>query len=315
MLQLVNSQSLFYETDAKMFDSIRLTYMGHSVQLNPDSIFFLKENNISTGTYMYNSSQPNVSISLPDSRLISLEKPIDNLISSLNSRGSLIREKGPLWLLTNDSSDSEGTGVFPNNPDDKAQLEADFAGRGIMRGQSKAIITDAKLKLQTFGFDAAQLKLLEGEIQDAKLIADALNYPPYLLGLIDAKFDNQQIAERNLYTNAIIPDAESDDEQWMQLFDTASWGGKIVTDYSHLPALQENIAEQGKGRLSMNQALIIEFKNNLLTWNRWREILGENTVPGMDKYYYELLSEGYVFGDVPNQPSVNEVTINTNSNG
>lgn len=313
MLQLVNSQSLFYESDAKMFDSIRLTYMGHSVTLDPETVFFLKENTISTGTYMYNSSQPNVSISLPDSRLISLEKPIDNLISSLNSRGSLIREKGPLWLLTNDSSDSEGSGVFPNEPKQVSKLEEDFAGRGIMRGQSKAIITDAKLKLQTFGFDAAQLKLLEGEIQDAKFISDALNYPPYLLGLVDAKFDNQQIAERNLYTNSIIPDAQSDDEQWMQLFDTASWGGKIITDYSHLPALQENIAEQGKGRFYMNQGLLIEFKNNLLTWNRWQELLGEDTRPGMDKLYYELLAEGFVFGDVPNQPLPNETnTVVTN---
>lgn len=308
MIQVSDSQNLFYESNAIKFTSIWLTYMGHSVRLNPDNIFFLKENQISTGTFMSNSNAENVSMFLPDSKLIPVEYNIDNLVASLNSRGSLTRNRGPQWILTNDATDTGDAGLFPIDPQAKKDLQDDWLQYGIMDGQRKAIITDAKLKLQTVGFDVAQLKLLEGEIQDAKFISDQLNFPPYLLGLVDAKFDNQQIAERNLYTNSIIPDTQSDDEQWSELFNLAELGLKLETDFSHLPALQENIAEQGRGRMYMNQGILIEWLQDGITWNRWRELLGEDTVTGMDKYYSELVKEGRIL------PAATAQSISTSAN-
>lgn len=294
MLQVLDSQDLFWEDKARIFQGIWLTYMGHSINLDPKNIFFIKENQISTGTYLSNNNTANVSLFLPDSKLFPLERPIDNFNSSLNSRGSMIRNKGPQWLLTNDSADTGEAGLFPIDSDDKADLHKDFLQYGIMDGQRKAIITDAKLKLQTVGFDVAQLKLLEGEIQDAKQICDGLNYPPYLLGLVDAKFDNQAIAERSFYTNSIIPDCQSEDEQWGELLGLESLGLRIQTDFSHLPPLQENISEQGKGRMYMNQGILIEWLQDGITWNRWRELLGEDMVPGMDVYYSDLVKSGRI---------------------
>jgi hypothetical protein len=249
--------------------------MGHSVELDPSSVFFIRENQISTGTYMYNGNQNNVSLFLPDSRLFTLEKPIDTLVSSLNSRSSIVRNRGPLWLLTNDSNDSGDQGLFPIDSETKDALHKDFLQYGIMDGQRKAIITDAKLKLQTVGFDVAQLKLLEGEVQDAKHICDGLDYPPYLMGLVDAKFDNQDIAERALYTNAIIPDATSEDEQLAILLGLDKLGLTITTDYSHLPALQEDDVKRSTARLLLDQSLKLEFDCGLITRNQWLEKLGE----------------------------------------
>lgn len=308
------SDKLFFESQETPFRAIYLTYMGRSIQIDPTTIFFLRENQISTGTFALTQNQNNVSLFLPDSRLFPLEKPVDNLIASLNSRGSLTRNRGPQWILTNDSNDSGDAGLFPIDPDAKEELHTDFLQYGIMSGQRKAIITDAKLKLQQVGFNVQELQLLEGEVQDAKHICDGLDFPPYLMGLVDAKFDNQDIAERALYTNAIIPDAESEDEQLTALFGLEKFGLRISTDYSHLPALQENMTEQGKGIWYMNQAQLIAFYNNIITWNEWRIALGKDAVTGRDKYYYELLSEGIVFGLVPNVaiPSDNNTTVNYN---
>lgn len=298
MIQVRDSMNLFYVDGAKRFDSIWLSYMGHSVQLNPDNIFFLKENQISTGTFMNNSNSENVSMFLPDSKILPLADNIDNVISSLNSRGSLTRNRGPQWLLTNDATDTGDAGLFPIDVNAKKELHDDFLQYGIMSGQRKAIITDAKLKLQQVGFNVQELQLLEGEVQDAKFISDGLNFPPYLLGLVDAKFDNQQIAERNLYTNSIIPDCISDDEQWSELFKLDDLGLYLTTDFSHLPALQENIAEQGRGRMYMNQGILIEWLQDGITWNRWRELLGEDTVTGMDVYYSDMVKLGRI---IPSQ--------------
>lgn len=293
MVQVEDNTDWFFSSNMQPFRSIRLTYMGRSVYVNPENILFLKENQVSTSTFGTSSISENVSLFLPDSKLLYLEKNIDTVCSSLNARGSMNRDRGPQWLLTNDSGDPD-SGTMPLDGKDKEDLQKDFLQYGIIDGQRKAIITDAKLKLQTVGFDVGQLKLLEGEIQDAKMICDGLNYPPYLLGLVDAKFDNQQIAERNWYSNSIIPDAESEDEQWSEYLGLPALGLKKITDYSHIPALQENIAEQGKGRWYMNQALLIEWLQDGITWNRWRELLGEDTVPGRDMYYSEMVKSGII---------------------
>ena len=299
MIQVLDNTTMFYESGVKPFASIWLRYMGQSVNVT-DSVVFIKENQISTGTYNSSSAVENVSMYLPDSKLHGLSSAIENFIASLTSRGSLVTQRGPMWILTNDSKD-DGGGTFPQNPASIENIQNEFLKYGISGNQRKAIITDAALKLQTVGFDVHQLQLLEGEIQDAKMICDGLNYPPYLLGLVDAKFDNQQIAERGLYTNSIIPDVESDNEQWAEIFGMDEIGLKLVTDFSHLPAMQENIAEQGKGRAFMNNALLIEFLNNQITSNRWRELLGEDTVAGDDLYYWQKLAlPGMVFGAVPN---------------
>lgn len=327
MLQIQDSTDMFFTSNKSPFKRITLTYMGSSIDLKLDTVFFLKENQISTSTYMFNGTAENVSLFLPDSKLFALEKPIDNFIASLNARGSLTRDRGPQWLLTNDASDSGEAGLFPIDEEIKTELHKDFRQYGIMDGQRKAIITDAKLKLQTVGFDVGQLKLLEGELQDAKMICDGLNYPPYLLGLVDAKFDNQQIAERALYTNSIIPDAESEDEQWASALKLDALNLSIQTDYSHLPALQENVTEQGKGRWYMNQAIMIEWLQDGITWNRWRELVGEDTVPGKDMYYSEMVKAGLIVpagapaAGGPNVSSDSATTTtsnnssNSNSNG
>lgn len=322
MIQVEDNTDLFFLAGANTFKSIRLTYMGKSVLLDPANVFFLCETQISTGLFESNSSHDNVSLHLPDSKLLPVDKNIDNIISSLDGRGTLNRERGPMWILSNDSSDSGDAGLFPIDTKAKEDLQKDFLQYGITSGQKRAIITDAKLKLQEVGFDVEQLKLLEGEVQDAKFIADQLNYPPYLLGLVDAKFDNQQIAERNMYTNSIIPDAESDDEQWSDFFKLDDFGLKINTDFSHLAALQEDKTTEGRGRWYLDQALLIEFQNGLITWNEWRAKLGLDTDQGMDMYYAELVAAGKIIGPPQAGTSANVSSDtqannnqNSNSNG
>jgi hypothetical protein len=187
MLQVEdNTDDLFFTSGIKPFKNIWLNYMGYRTELDQDNIFFLKENQISTGKFMQNSTTENVSIYLPDSKLFALEGNIANFIASINSRQSLTVNRGPMWILTNDNKE-DGGGAFPQNPDTIRQVHADFLQYGMGLGQRKAIITDAALKLQTVGFDVRQLQLLEGEIQDAKAICDGLNYPPVLTWISGCK--------------------------------------------------------------------------------------------------------------------------------
>jgi phage portal protein BeeE len=277
MIQVQDTQEAFYLSTTKPFASIRLTYMGSSVVIDQSVITFIKENQISTSTYNAAGNNENSSLFLPDSKLYNCDQNISNFVDSTGSRGSMTRDRGPQWLLTNDSNDGDG-GLFPVDPAEVERVQADFLQYGIRAGQRKAIITDAKLKLQTVGFDAGQLKLLEGELQDAKIISDTLNYPPYLLGLVDAKFDNQDVAERALYTNSIIPDCDSEDEQWDDMLGLDSFGLRLETDFSHLPALQEDDVKRSTARLLLDQALSIEYQAGIITMNQWLVALGEDPI-------------------------------------
>ncbi len=269
--------NVFFDNTISPFKSIKLNYMGQVTELPLENVLILKENQISTGIYNQKGAD-NQSLFLPDSKLSYVRENINNLNSSLNSRGSLITERGPQWILTNDQSDSGDAGLFPVDPEVKETLHKDFLQYGVMRGQKKAIITDAKLKLQTVGFDVAQLKLLEGEVQDAKAICDALNYPPEMLGIIEAKFNNKSISERALYTNAIIPDSESEDEQWANFLQLEKIGLTLKSSFHHLAVMQDDAAVKGTGRLLLNQALKMEWEAGLITKNRWLEILNEPTL-------------------------------------
>jgi hypothetical protein len=292
MVQVLDNPDFFFDSKPP-FESIRLSYMGKTSFLPMEIIYFLKENQIATSIYHSNSAAENNSLFLPDSKLFAIQENIANLVASLESRGTLITERGPQWLLTNDANDSADAGLFPMDGKDKIDLQEQFKYYGLMKGQRKAIITDAKLKLQTVGFDVSQLKLLEGEVQDAKAICDALNYPSELLGLIDSKYDNQNVAERALYTNSIIPDSLSEDEQLTTMLGLEKYGLRIVTTFDHLPALQENIAEKGRGLYYMNTGILIQWLQNGISYNEWRLQTGMDIVPGMEnKFYSDLVKDG-----------------------
>jgi len=62
--------------------------------------------------------------------------------------------------------------------------------------------------------------------------------------------------------------------------------------------LSKDELANSQARLARNNALLIEFQNNLLTLNQWLEKNGEPKLKNGfgDKYYYELAKEGWEFG-------------------
>ena len=156
-------------------------------------------------------------------------------------------------------------------------------------------------------------------------ICDSYNHPFKLFASDNAGglgSNEAKIAERSLYDNAIIPDAESDYELFNYIFNTEELGIIIEKDFSHIHALQDDKETAGKGRLAMNNACRIEFFSNLITLNRWNELNGEDaietiTIKGQEikdagkKYYSELLELGLKFGN-PGKAGNNQ---NSNNDG
>lgn len=238
---------------------------------------------------------------LPTSRTELTKDAISNIIAAMDSRGEMIRERGAGGIISPNSKDGIGQPV-PLKPDEKLSLQKDWRQYGTGSRQNRIIISNASINWTRISMDVAELKLME-EVQDSsKMLCDEWGYPPHLLGLIDPTFNNQNTAEKGLYQNTIIPEAQNMDDQLNEFFNTAAYKLKIVTDFSHLPVLQENKVELGNYMFRLNQSLLIQFQNNIITYNEWRIGTDLDPVQGMDIYYSDMVQAGKIFGAQPNLP-------------
>lgn len=232
----------------------------------------------------------------PDSRICDLQLPISNVIYALDSRNTLIRRRGALGVLSPRAKDGTGAITIPLKPDEKKELQREWRQYGTSSNQENILISNAAVDWTRISMDVKELMLHEEVEGSSMMICDQYGFPPHLLGLLDPTFNNQATAEKGLYQNTIIPEAESDDATWNEAFKTEENNLSIETDFSHLPILQEGADRKASARNTLDLALEREFKNNLITLNRWLELLGEDTKTGGDVYYSDMLNAGNAFG-------------------
>lgn len=232
-------------------------------------------------------------LTIPDSRLVSLEYPVSNIIAAYKSRNTLITKRGAIGILSNESEDDSGS--VPLRAGEKEVLQRDFSKYGIVGQPYQVIVTDAKLKWQQMGFPTRDLLLFE-EIQDStNQLCNAYGYPSGMISQIQqTTFNNKATDRRDFIENTIIPENDSRFEQLTRGLVPETESMLIVRDYSQVTVLQEDTKLAAESRKSLNDALSIEYENNLITRNMWLEKLGEPAVTGkpeFDQYKYEIKTE------------------------
>jgi hypothetical protein len=269
MVDIEETNKLFYQSDtAGMIKQIVLNYKGTQTILNIDDIFIMKGFIPSFCTLV-----------IPESRIKSLQLPINNIIGAYESRNVLINYRGALGILSQDPGNGN-YGAIPMSPDEKEKLQADFRRYGLSNHQWQFIITSASLKWQQMGVATKDLMLFEEIEADTMSICDSYNYPYQLMSSAKGTtFSNLNEGKKLLYQDATLPEAESTYEQWNQLFNTKKYNLKIDKDYSHVAVLQEDKQQSAQARKTLNEALSIEFQNGLITLDDWLEKLGEDPLP------------------------------------
>lgn len=272
------SEKMFYKGDGSGIESIHVSYGKERSPLPLDSIFVFRDVMASFETMIF-----------PESRVRTLKMPINNIIGAYESRNMLINSRGALGMLTNQTQDASSH--IQLKPNEKKELHDDFKKLyGLRKGQSHIIITSANLKWQAMVLPTKDLMLFEEIEDDANRICDAYTFPPELFAKMGkgTTFSNAQTATRNLYQDALIPEAAIYYEQWNKLFNTAKYNIIIDRDYSHLAALQPDAKAEAEARLRRNQAYQIEFRNNAVTLNQWRKANGDDPTSDGDVYYSDI---------------------------
>lgn len=277
MVNVKETKELFYQNPKGIVSQIVLTYKGEKSTLNVADLLIIED---ITPSF--------TSLIIPDSRIKSLEMPINNIIGALESRNVLINYRGALGML---SPEKDPMGTIPLNDTDKEALQNDFRRYGLKRQQWQIIISNAAMKWQQMGYPTKDLMLFE-EIEDStKMICDGLNFPFRLLNYSGGALSGSDVKQFNkqLYTDAIIPESESIYEQLSQFLKLEDYNLRIVKDYTHMAVLQEDINLMAAARLNLSKSAQMDFLCNVITLNQYRELLKiPTTGPDGDVYYSDI---------------------------
>lgn len=281
LLTIEESNKLFYQTNLKgMVNKMTMLYRNTKTDLNLDAIYIFKDFIPNCHTMVF-----------PGSRIKALEMQINNIIAAYESRNVLLNYRGALGVFTQEPN--RGAYVTaPVTPKMKEDLQKDFRRYGLRNSQWKFIISEAAIKWQQIGIPTRDLMLFEEIQDDIMRICDAYEYPSPLINSDKGPaMSNTKQYKAQLYQDAIIPKAESNYEQWNQLFRTEENNLRLDKDYSAVAVLQEDEKAKWDARKSQTDTLIAQYKSDVITYNRMLFLLGEDVIENGDYYYSEWLRE------------------------
>lgn len=281
MVDIKETKELFYQNPKGIISQIILTYKGVKSIIDIENIAIIED-----FTPSFNS------LVIPDSRIKSLQMPINNIIGAYESRNVLINYRGALGIL---SPEVDPMGTMALNTADKEAIQHDFAKYGLKKQQWQVIITNAALKWQQMGYATKDLMLFE-EVEDSSMkICDSFGYPYRLLSQEkSASYNDVKEFKKMLYQDAIIPEANSFYEQLNQFFGLEDLNLVLKKDYSHIAVMQEDLKQMAETRNSLSKSAQMDFLMNAITLNQYREIVSYSsslkipTTTDGDVYYSDI---------------------------
>jgi phage portal protein BeeE len=136
------------------------------------------------------------------------------------------------------------------------------------------IFASIPLKHQTLSKPIKDLMLQETIQDTTRVIAEAYNYPMPLLGFsAGTTFSNRAEANKELYENAIIPEAES-----FCTFINAEAGieydkVKFMVSYQNVAALQASNLEKTEAKKKQAELLSMLLQDGVITADEYREYI------------------------------------------
>jgi len=207
--------------------------------ISPSDIEILHDSTINTimNDYSFESQ----------SRITTLYEAISNITAALEARGVLIKSRGALGIISPDSKIDVGNAAKLST-DEQTELQDKFRSLyGLAKKQWQFIFASKPLKFVKFNISPDELKLFE-EIEDSvRLLSQAYGIDIKILGF-ESKFQNMGEAEKALYQNTIIPEANRIASFYNRMFKLKLI--ELKYDYSHVQVLQQS--EQDKSQAFSN---------------------------------------------------------------
>lgn len=226
---------------------------------------------------------------LPSSRVMSGKSAITNLIKGYRTEGRIISK--PLGAFSRKDA-SANSAKIPK--EDKEKMTSYFSERygTEFESQSDVLWLNAAVEWQNLMYPIAQLQIFEGRSANTAIVCDVMGYPFDLMGKDKgATYSNGATADKVLYQNHIVPEAEQLDQQIGECLLIETKGVRIHTSYAHVPCLQENLKEKAETRQKNSEAAVLEFYHNGCTYNEFLVSMNrpETKSKLKDLYYWEIM--------------------------
>lgn len=257
----------------------KFTICGKSFSVDPKDLFILED------SFMQDELTDFI---LPQSRLVGLDMAVSNICKAMEASNVLLTKRGPLGFISPEKN-SDGMGAqMPLKQKEKDELQQDLARYGLSLSQYQYVVSTVSAKWNPMSFDVRQLATNETVIAGEKAICHRFGFPYVLYEEVDATFANSNTAAKAVYQNNVIPNNTKDLGKYNKFFKAAENNAKISNNYSHIAALQEDELQRAQAKKELNNALKIEYDNNIITRNMWLQALGYDTVPDGDMYAKDL---------------------------
>lgn len=295
------SNAYMFAKDRKNIRKISLCLPdGYKKELDPNDLILFTDN---TNTFDEDTW-------LPRSRVSRLEYPITLTTAILEAETTLIQNKGAIGIV---SGGQEINGMqVPMTDDAKEELQLEFRTKyGLTREQWQLIFSREQITYTPIVFNSADLQLKETLLDAIKQISEGLHYPFILTAFSDqSTYNNIPAAEKRLYQDLIIPDAESIADTLAKGLGANDAGVTFIDDFRHIEVLQDSLKDKGDGLRAMSAACKLLFDNNLITWNMWLEKIGEPKLSNelYNKYKREMTPEELGIIDMNNGQTNQETT-------
>lgn len=235
--------------------------------LKEDSVIHMHDNNVVikklSGKVLINGQ----------SKIKALRAPINNIRMAYESRGVILKYRGALGILSNDTKDVAGSVAVDS--EERNRLQQAYQNYGGLDGQFQIIISNANLKWQQMSISPDKLGLFQECEEDFNKMLDVYNVPSELFVRVKgATYENRREAEKGFYQNNIIPSAN----EWVGALNNALMydsKNKIIVDYSHLPIFQEDLKIKSDALNGMVKVLSQLLQDKQITIEEYRSELGK----------------------------------------
>lgn len=273
-----NDKMLFAESVQDMIKTVKFTYGKTTTTLDKDSIYFFTAPNASFDDMF-----------APQPAIEAIKPHCVNIINILESRQSIIQNRGAEGIMSNTSKDSIST--IPLDPLDKEELHKDWSQYGLLKGQRRIVISNASLQWQQIGQPFSQLQLLEQYKDDVMGICAGLNFKFQLLPHgTETAFNNQNKAYAAQYRDGVIPSANNYIRQYNDCVEAEMNGVLHMVDYTETLNELVDRKEESEIRKNNTASLLTQFCNCLIKYDEMVVELGNKEINSAfkGKYFNDL---------------------------
>ena len=199
-----------------------------------------------------------------------LKFPLSNIRAQYNKRNVLLENIGAIGILSAKNSDIGG--ALPLTPEEKRDIRNDW----YARSKDELIITEADVTWNPMSYPTKDLMLFEELNADKMAIIDVYGMSVYLFSQDKgATFANVRDGIKMTYTDTIIPETEQMYAVITEQLGLSAEGLKLVPDFSHIPALQQDELSHAQALNTKADALLkIRDAGIILTEEERKALLG-----------------------------------------